>query len=197
MALYEVTIRYGVSGVNCASVVHFAAASGAAQLLVEDITGNQGWLYHMSNQLVGTAHIGSVQAKEVGHLILDPDYYAQVVDVPGTQSYQKSDPQLAACISFGTGLSGRKRRGRMFLSGIPDEWVENGKLTSAGQTTLTGFCNAIKARYVTGSPDYGLVVFSRKIYDSLTDIILDSFKPVTTMVPQAVLSTMRTRKPTA
>lgn len=196
--LYQVTLRGEAAGEAFANVLYFESAAKDAEDICTELWAN--WAGKFAQYLMtNNSKYTSITAKEIGHLILDPDYFSHIADLPG-QSGSTTDPQLAICFSLHTGLSGRKRRGRFFHAGANDEHVVNGRLTANAMGACNDLINNfLVAQFLGATPTSGLnlVVFSRAIYDTLQDIILDSYKKVTTITTNSVLSTMRTRKPNA
>lgn len=196
--LYRVTLTYAAASVAMENVLYMSDPSRTAQQMCEYLSTDVGgecfvkWIAKCT--LTGT-EFTQVQAQEVGHLLLDPDFYQRSITIGGTRTGTDTDPQLAVCVSLHTGLSGRKRRGRFFIGGVSTSDTALGKLSSGAQAVFQSNLNSAKA-LVDGSgslPTWN--VFSRTIFGGLTDIILDSYKPVTSVVPQLVLSTMRSRSP--
>ncbi len=190
--LFRCTFAYKYGGQNMENVLYFKT-----DLSAEDLTADLHihWAQVMAANQVNGVTWSSIKAIEVGHLLLDPEYYERPIADTGVGGNFHSDPQLAVCIGLHTGLSGRKRRGRWFFGGIADELVEDGKLTASGFTQVATMCTTLAGYYIGNSAHPELEVFSRSIFDGLTDIILDSYKPVTVMQPNVVMSTMRSRKP--
>lgn len=190
--LYRTTVRGTCVGVGWANVMYFTADTAEQVTTAVTATMIPAWREWTGNT---TAFTGVV-ATEVGHLILDPDYSSVALQVTGNYlNAEHSDPQLAACLRLHTGLSGKKRRGRIFLAGVPDQGVEDGRIAAAWTGYLNTFITSISANFVGADKAVRLQVFSKKIFDSLTDIILDSYKPVTSLALNPVMSTMRSRKP--
>lgn len=196
--LFRVAITGTVVGEPFANVIYVEAPSQTAQQVTDAI--DTGFIDVIKPHLANTTTYGSITATEVGHLLLDPDYFQKAIAKTGGQlDAATTDPQLALCFRLHTGLAGRKRRGRFFLAGVPDIGVENGRLAASWPGYMTTVANDLEASLTGATPTSGvkLVVFSRKIFDGLTDIILDSYKPVTSISHATVMSTMRSRKPAA
>lgn len=192
--LYRVAMTGSVVGEPWANVVYIEWPEKNAQAVCEAVRDH--WVATVAGYMIPATLYQLITATEVGHLLLDPDYYSLPITTVGSRGgvANHSDPQLAVCFTLRTGLAGRKRRGRIFLAGLTDDWVTDGKYSG---TYLNDLASALAAAWTGSSPTAGgkLVVFSRKIFSGLTDIILDSYKPVTTITPHNVLSTMRSRKP--
>lgn len=194
--LYRVTLSGICAGVPVNNVLYFESETRDAAALVNNFDSH--FLDPMRTVQAPAVSYGSISAYEVGHLILDHDQSSKLVTKAGSHlGDDHSDPQLAVCFQLRTAFGGRHRRGRFFMPGLPDEGVQDGRITGAYPAYLSTLIDTWRANWITDGGIYGakLVVFSRSIYEGLTDIILDSYKPVTTMAFSGVMSTMRTRKP--
>lgn len=192
--LFRATVRGETGGEAFANVIHVYGDKTAQEACSAVYTH---WIDNLTPLMGNHAKFTSVTCQEVGHLILDPEYYTQVEDAPGANG-TTTDPQLAGCLSLHTGLSGKHRRGRIFLAGIRSDLVVDGKIEAGYYTQWTARINTqIAGAWFGASPTSGmnLVVFSRSIFNGLSDIFLDSFKNVTTATLNQTMSTMRTRKP--
>jgi hypothetical protein len=71
-------------------------------------------------------------------------------------------PQVAACLSIHCGIKSKRARGRMFVSGLPAEFVIAGTISGQLATNLQTFGNTLITRYgPTGNnAAYRLVVHS-------------------------------------
>lgn len=193
--LFRVTTEYRAAGQNMQNVL-YVESELTAQQVCNDFHIH--WAQVLAPIQVNSTQWQMIKAIEVAHLVLDPEYYELPISDIGAGGNFHTDPQLAVCVNLHTGLSGRKRRGRFFIGGVADELVEDGKLTVAGGGYVQTVLNNLTAHYIGVGAGVPLQVFSRKIFDSiLNDIIFDSYKPVTVMQYNAVMSTMRSRKPSA
>ena len=84
------------------------------------------------------------------------------VDTDGALLGDAIPGQVAAVLSLRTGLKGRRRRGRFYVSGAPEASSSLGRWADAQQTLFTNIGDGLIARYgPTGlSADYRLVTFS-------------------------------------
>jgi hypothetical protein len=73
-------------------------------------------------------------------------------------------PQVAAVLSIHTGSKGKRKRGRMFIGGLPAEFVGAGTVSGQLLTNLQVFADTLKNRYtLTGTSrnnSYEMVVYS-------------------------------------
>jgi hypothetical protein len=93
-------------------------------------------------------------------------------------------PQVAACLSIHSGSKGKRKRGRMFVGGLPAEFVAAGTISGQLLTNLQVFADTLKNRYtLTGTSrntSYEMVVWSpaapdfvnkKGVHTRLTDLI--------------------------
>jgi len=110
-------------------------------------------------------------------------------------------PQVAAVLSFHTGHKGKRRRGRMYVGGLPAEFVVAGTVSGQLYTNLGVLGSTLTTRYGVGgaSPAYRLVVWSPAapnfvnkagIHTRLTELITE----VTAITVDTVARTQRRRE---
>jgi hypothetical protein len=107
-------------------------------------------------------------------------------------------PWLAVAVNESTGLAGRSRHGRFFMSGGGESDVSGETLVSGVAQWLnyiTGYVNALTAGFVTGPPaDWQLVVHSRKLADVPGTQCNQSSEPVTALGIVSRLTSQRSRR---
>lgn len=196
--IYRVAFLYSVYGQGCANIMYMKQdgfggddATDAAEhlmpilrttfvpVLPRGVTGN---LYNVGVSLVsksnsdqGGASADTLQEGPLGGAL----------------------PALCSIVvRIKTGLAGRRRRGRIFVSGIPEGWSAAGVLNAAGVTGYTGLANRLNAAFMGTTPSSGfrLGVFSRTEYDSILGTLNDAWKPATTLVVPTEVASMRSRK---
>lgn len=127
----------------------------------------------------------------------------------GVQIPDGLPPQAGWVSTFYTGLSGRRRRGRLFLSGIPESYQGDGRLTTAAMTAITTAWTATMAAYgPTGtSLLWTLGVWSHTTASGCTARTAppwglentaapapeNAFNPVTVITPRSIIYTQRRR----
>lgn len=112
-------------------------------------------------------------------------------------------PQIAAVLSIHTGNKGKRFRGRMFVGGLPAEFVTAGTISGQLLTNLNVLANTFKNRYTLGGTSrnnsYEMVVFSpaapdfvnkKGIHTRLTQVITG----VTQVTVDQVARTQRRRE---
>jgi hypothetical protein len=108
-------------------------------------------------------------------------------------------PWLSIAVNEATGLAGHSRHGRFFVSGGTENDI-NGEVLSTGGTSWLGltqaYCTAVSTKFgpIAASPDWRLVVHSRKLADVPGTQCQDSSTPVTSLSPTARLTTQRSRR---
>jgi len=102
----------------------------------------------------------------------------------GTFVSPSAPPQVAAVLSFHTGSKGKRRRGRMYVGGLPAEFVGAGTISGQLLTNLGDYATGLVERYGVGgtSPNYRLCVWSpaapdfvnkKGVHTRLTEMITD------------------------
>ena len=85
---------------------------------------------------------------------------SSVIDEPGTGSGDCLPAQVSVCITKRTSLSGRSRRGRMYLYGVRSDLTSDTRhLTSGGLASYNLVANSLTASFV--STEWTPVVLSR------------------------------------
>ena len=119
---------------------------------------------------------------------------------PGGGSANALPSLNSACISIRTLQGGRSKRGRMYLAGIPEDATIDSQfdLDGAFWTALLAFCACVIGAFVVGDPpaanSFQFEVYSRKIGGASFPYGATGFTPVTTMTPDVVVATTRSRK---
>lgn len=191
--LYKATLKGTIETVAVENVLYFLTDTLNAQTMCDDLQAH--WVSDCAQRQVNGFLWNKITCIEINHSLTDPDYFEKAINVAGVGGNFHSDPQLAVCVNLHTGLSGRRRRGRFFLAGTADEAVEGGKLTSTGQTDINAVITLLTSHHVTGTPAAKLQVFSRAYFSLLSNPFETSHKDVTSMIPNVVMSTIRSRKP--
>lgn len=130
-----------------------------------------------------------------------PSRVEEGVGLPGTRSVvtQLLPPWLAVAVNESTGLAGKSRHGRFFISGGGEADV-NGEQLETGAGTWIAAINAYVAALTAFSvgtiatEDWVLVVHSRKLADIPGTQCNVSSEPVTALGVVARLTTQRSRR---
>lgn len=195
MAIYRVAITATVLGEPVANVIYVDGGSNNASQVCDAVQTH--WVGTLKGHQIASCHYSAITATEIEHSLTDPDYFQKSISDVGTVGAgDHSDPQLALCLRLHTGLSGRRRRGRVFLFGIPDDYVVDGKISG---NTYSNDAASLVTKFCGDTPTSGLKlqVFSRAYFSLLSNPFESSHKPVTNITAATVMSTMRSRKPAA
>lgn len=150
--VYRVALQYSVNGEKCANVLHWRQTSvdGGANVVAELASAVIGsvipnFIAAMSND----AHMDAVTAHKI-----DPVIGGSIV-VPDTTVGGLVNDTLPAnsvvCISlYSDHLTGRGR-GRMYMSGVADQYQKYGRLTNSGPGVYITFGNTLLTPLVGGS----------------------------------------------
>ncbi len=196
--VYRVAFLYSVHGQGCANILYMKQtgaagddAQDAASILAPLLTQvyfpvlPRGAVQNTIN--VGVTLVSKSNSDQGG---ASGDLASQG---PNTGAF----PALcASVIRIRTGLAGRTRRGRIFLSGVSLEWSTAGVLNANGILGYDGFMTRLSAGFMGPNPQSGfqLGVFSRTVYSGLLGTLADAFKPAISLQNPVEIASMRSRK---
>jgi hypothetical protein len=130
-----------------------------------------------------------------------PSRVEEGVGLPGTRasSAQALPPWLSIAVNLSTGLAGKSRHGRFFVSGGAEDDVDGENLASgstAWATRTTTYITALGTRFAPVVPptDWQLVVHSRKLADVPGTQCNVSSEPVTGIGMVGRLTSQRSRR---
>jgi hypothetical protein len=160
-------IHYRLFAQECQTGLHFrnltggATPAGLATLLAT------GLALSLEEGISADATIHQISVESVypptAESVEEPMSPLAVGDLPG----ESLPPQVAAVISLHTGLKGRRRRGRMYVSGLERGNANAGLLDGAQLAGLITFADYLIAQFGVGgaNADYRAVVFSPEDLD--------------------------------
>lgn len=143
-----------------------------------------------------------VTAQKICGALPLPARVEEGVNLPGTRSTGISGPLLApwlaVAVNEATGLAGRSRHGRFFMSGGGENDVD-GEAISTGAGTwfagITAYVAALTTAFVAGTPaDWQLVVHSRKLAEVPGTQCNSSSEPVVALAVGTRLTSQRSRR---
>lgn len=107
-------------------------------------------------------------------------------------------PWFAGVVRMRTASAGRSRRGRFFVPVTSEAQFDKDTLSATLVTNITTYCTALKNLFVADgsapSVAWRLVVHSRKLAAVPGTQCQDSSTLITTIAPQSVLTTQRSRR---
>jgi hypothetical protein len=104
-------------------------------------------------------------------------------------------PASCAVLTLYTSLIGRKRRGRIYIGGIPSNLVANGLWSGPMITNLNTIRTALLGRYgPTGDTIYELGVWSRLIAGPTPPYPASAFEPITSIAVRSQVRSQRRRQ---
>lgn len=158
-------MRYGYTSGGIfthANVLNFKTTAGVAFTL--------GDLSNLADTLEAwfTGHLDGVMSTGFSLLNIElrglasaeSPYYVRTVGLPGVVAGDALPPNVAACVTMSTGLTGRSARGRMYWGGMSEVQQDGGALVSGVVTGLNDACAALLTA-LDGDGSYDLVVLSR------------------------------------
>lgn len=146
---------------------------------------------HQSNEYT----VLNIYAQEIFPVARDP--FELPVAESGTVATESLPGAMAAVLTLRTGLAGRRNRGRKYIAGIPEENQAQGGLTTTAWGALVATCDAIRLWFNAGNGlnNMELGILHRSSGGAPVPLAATSFVPLTFMIPNQTLGTMRTRIP--
>lgn len=106
---------------------------------------------------------------------------------PGTAATFEEQPnEVSALVRWQSSQPGRSGHGRSFMGGIPQAFINSGRLTSAAQGIIGTFASAI----ITSATNQGITFAYRLLSKKL-----NSMFPVSSYVVELLVGTQRRRRP--
>jgi hypothetical protein len=162
MSYHRVTLTALYWGQTIQNVVHVENVNGA--LTSEQIAGNflNFWLPGVRPIQLTILRYFEIRVASIRNPN-PPASFVLPVNLTGTGPSGESESAMAFKIRFGTGLAGRKHRGRYYIAGYSNSWlVAGGSISASGQTALQTFCNTIRDNWCVGGaqkiPNLTLVI---------------------------------------
>lgn len=181
MAIFRVTLTMTqYQQIFMQNVLHFDWHDFAGPMSQVTTEIQTGWIEIMRQAQVSSIRYRNITVYQVGSGLTPTNL---PLDLPGLDiaDPNQSMPTLSVKMRIGTGIAGKKGRGRIYVPGVRQgHWVA-GQLSAAGITTWTARANALIARYVgpTSSGPMVLGVSNRtedvtafKQADSLTVMVI-------------------------
>lgn len=196
--LFRASVLTNVAGETCVNVLHLTGQTEAGTAATCFNAIQSAWVESVDPVLGdGVQWIGA-SIVEITRAPTQDSYENNLsTPAPGPIIDAPEAPQLAVCCNIKTGLSGRTRRGRFFLAGIPDADVKQGRIQPASQARLNTMIAALTAAFLGdgATSEFQLGVFSRSRYAILSNPFDEYWVPATSLGYNLVMSTMRSRKP--
>lgn len=164
-ACAQAVMRYGYTAAGTfthANVLNFRTAAGVAfteaalnglgVILTDWFTGHLDGVMSSGYKLM-TIDLRSLASAEA-------PYTSVSVNQPGVVAGDALPPNVAACVSLSTGLTGRSARGRMYWGGMSEVQTDGTSLLTGVVTGINDACAALLTELATDG-NYELVVLSR------------------------------------
>ncbi len=164
-ACAQAVMRYGYTGAGTfthANVLNFVKTDGTAFTALQLASLGGELADWFNNHLDGVMSSGySLLNVELRALdSAEAPYETITVNSPGVVAGDSAPPNVAACVTMTTGLTGRSARGRMYWGGLSEVQIDNFSLTPAVVTGINDACAALLTQ-LASDDDYKLVVLSR------------------------------------
>jgi hypothetical protein len=197
--VYELAMQWteATQGTQCLNVFHFRQKAGflsAINLIGEFQAGAQTEI----RALIGSGM--AIQRYACRSLIpYNADYYETTLSptLAGTGGADVLPPQLAAIITWRTGAIGRRKRGRTYFAGLPQNFQTGGRLintvlTNQGAAIGNKFMSLWGAGGSSATTEYG--VWSRVNAGPDPPFLPAGFTVCTSFTVQPAMGTMGTRR---
>lgn len=185
------TIEYALFGHQCVNVFHMQNDVDWTEASLQGLTAllTTWWTTTLAIHQSSDVNYVRSTARDVstaeGLIIINGDGSG----TNGTQAFASLPGNVAACISWRTGLSGRTRRGRSYIAGLPINARTGDSLTEGNIGALVDAGEALIADCLDGG--YPLVVASYQLNNAPRTTAL--LTPVTNVIVDARLDTQRRR----
>ena len=104
-----------------------------------------------------------------------------LVDEDGLHSGEALPQNVGVILSYYGGNGDKNRRGRVFVPGVPENWVSDGRLIESVSTVMLNLGVAMAADITYSGAEYKMQVYSKKL-QIFTDIAQALVRPVPTKV---------------
>ena len=197
--LYRTAVQYNVAGQSNVNVMYFKQTKPMGQNNAQDFATEVAPLVRdLFVPIIADPRSLAITltCTLVARLFSDVGESTAQINVNTPSPGLALPPANAMVLRIRTGLSGRTRRGRIFLGGVPASWITAGQLNTVGRVPYDNFMSSFIANFFGDDPLSGaqLGVFSRSRYAIISNPFDDYWKPaVQLQIPPAV-ATMRSRK---
>jgi len=200
---YQVRIVGRIEGQETNNVLHFRYLSGASDTDVAThliLVAIQCFINHLLPVLSNAWTLERVIWKRVSPT-LGPEIISIPVGAGAGGNMSGSEPSfVSAVVSLRTREGGRRKRGRMYIPGVPESAVTGSSIETDDEVWqgLLDFCLCMIAAFVPGDPvganQWGWSVYSRANGGATFPYGLAGFTQITEAVPVQLLGTTRSRK---
>ncbi len=194
--IYSLTYIWTLHGQICNYVLHLKAKSAAATATTLVDTQLNFWIDTV--RLLMSSECVFVSKRALRTVGASPDEAEKTFTgtVLGSVASPCPSSFIASVWSTRTGGFGRRKRGRVFIGGIPLSHILNSQLTTSGLGSHQNNSNSLVNRYGAAGTDsnWQWGVWSRLNGGSGTVINAVGFTPITLVNVKAVLGSQRKRK---
>jgi len=200
---FQVVVQQSNGGQACFNVLHFLAATGIDDVELRLILALiECYQTHLAPGLSSMWTLDRVVWKQVSP-ILGPEHITiPAAPIEGGASGDAMTSFCAAVLSIRTAQGGKSRRGRMFLGGLPENaTIGDQNVIATSSTTwdaVIAFAACLVTKFILGDPpaanSFQMEVYSRKLGGATFPYGVAGFTAVTSIVPNQVIGTMRSRK---
>lgn len=200
---YQVRIVGRMEGQETNNVLHFRYLSGASDVdvdlhLIQVLM--QCFITHVLPVLASAWTLERVVWKRVS-----PTVGPEIISIPvgagaGGTPTAALPSFCSAVLSIRTKEGGRRKRGRMYIAGLPEAETTNSLFNTGGDLWegLLAFALCLITEFVPGDPvgsnQWGLSVYSRANGGASLPYALAGFTQVSEVVPVQLIGTTRSRK---
>jgi hypothetical protein len=200
--LWKFVLTQKLHGQECQNAYHFRNKEELVSddhLISQTNALDDDWLFRMSGDLLNCQSTQLFWVRTTTTVIVPHNGPFDTTIIQATTGFQPNDSLPSYCagiVSLGTGLSGRRNRGRLYIAGVPEDQSSNGELDPVLFDAYFNFANSLKANFgpITGSTAYELVLYSHKDGDDAQGKpTIAGAKRLTTIQPRRTLGTQRHR----
>jgi hypothetical protein len=199
--LFQVRVGQAFTNITVYNVLHFKATTPSDDVdlrLIQILI--QCYLMHLLPGLSNQFALDTVTWKRVAPT-LSPEFVSAFP--PGSLGPITADPLpsfCAALVSMHTAMGGRSHRGRIYLSGLPEDCTTFNSIVTTTPTwaAILAFVACLIEKFITGEPigqnQFKIGVYSRKLGGSTFPYQDVGFTPALQLSPVQLIATMRSRK---
>lgn len=188
-SILRVVVHYLLDNQECENVFYITNHADSTLEAMEDVCNNN--LLNYFNDLSNEIAVTSQSVQSLSPLHTDP--YEEAKAFNGGDLFAALPVANACIVSLKTGLGGRHNRGRKYLAGIPQQDVDNSRLTEDKRAEMQTTWNAINAYFGVGGS--GLATWG--VYHNAGTVAAPShvFVGINSAIVRPTLGTMRSRLP--
>jgi hypothetical protein len=194
--IYRLIATYTMNGITCQNVLHFRSKVNGldATLLANNVATD--FQNYFNSCCSSNVNLVSLYAQKMNSTTIESYLRNYGQPAPGSQAAGIAPPTLCIVVTLRTGIYGRSKRGRLYMSGFPASWISAGVLSGFGALTVSNAMTLFLSKYRVGgsSLNWEFGVYSKKLGGYHVPYDISGFQGYTTHTVQYVFGTERGRR---